>query len=132
MSGRERLHIAVGVIYNQKKDKVLISKRSADVHQGGVWEFPGGKLELQESTEEALSRELFEELGLILEEASPLICFDYDYPSLEVKLDVWKVERWHGELSGREGQEIEWVVVSELKERKFPEANKLILSMLSQ
>ena len=59
-----RLHIAVGVIFSHEKDKVLIAKRPDNVHQGGLWEFPGGKCQDGEDVVLALRRELFEELNL--------------------------------------------------------------------
>lgn len=126
-NSEERLHIAVGVIYSEDKERILISKRLPGAHQGGLWEFPGGKLHTGETAQQALQRELYEELGLVLEQAFPLVCFDYDYPALKVKLDVWQVDRWRGAITGKEGQEVAWVSIVDLSEYEFPEANKLIL-----
>ncbi len=132
MHDAERLHIALGVIFNPAKDKVLIARRPEHVHQGGLWEFPGGKLAHAENAEDALKRELSEELGLLLRQAKPLICFEHDYPALKVRLDVWTVEEWQGEPHAKEGQKIEWVTTFQLKEREFPAANRRILSAISR
>jgi len=130
MNDGRRLPIALAVIFNRKKDKVLLSKRPEHVHLGGLWEFPGGKVFAGESTEQALRRELYEELGVLVQKASPLLCFDHDYPDLKLRLDVWTVEQWRGRPEAREGQEIEWLMISRLKERRFPPANQCILSLL--
>ncbi|MFQ5659085.1 MAG: Nudix family hydrolase [Gammaproteobacteria bacterium] len=126
----DRLHIAVGVIFNKSRDKVLLSRRSDDVPQGGLWEFPGGKLLPGEGVEEALARELFEELDLVIHHAQPLIVIDHDYPLQSVTLDVWTIDKWDGEVTGREGQLIEWVSLEGLSERKFPGANHSIISAI--
>ena len=135
MKHRERLPVALGVIFNHAGDKVLLSKRPQHVHLGGLWEFPGGKLHHGESSEQALRRELYEELGLVVEKASPLMCLEHDYPALKVRLDVWTVEQWQGKPGGRLGQEIEWVMLARLArlgERRFPVASRYIVSSLSE
>ena len=126
--GAERLHIAVGVIYNDARDRILLARRPAHSDHGGLWEFPGGKRDPGESIDAALRRELYEELGLIVERAAPLLVIDHDYPGQAVKLDVWEVNGWHGEAAGKEGQQVEWVPVSELSRRRFPAANRAIIS----
>lgn len=126
----ERLHIAVGVIFNSARDKVLISRRQEHVHQGGLWEFPGGKCQSGEDIRNALLRELQEELGLYVDRAQPFLQVEHDYQKHRVKLDVWCVYQWHGNLSGKEGQLIEWVDISLLNERQFPEANSIIIESL--
>jgi len=123
----KRLHIAVGVILNQDKDKVLLALRPKNVQQGGLWEFPGGKLEAEEEVVTALKRELFEELNLMVDKCRPLILIDHDYPTHMVRLDVWCVSQWHGEITGKEDQSIEWVDISKLKSKDFPEANQKIV-----
>ena len=126
------LHVAVGVIKNNK-NQVLLSRRSSNVHQAGLWEFPGGKLKPGETLREALSRELNEELGLTVNSAEPLIKIYHDYEKYSVLLDVWHVDSWEFDLSdhngqyGKEDQEIEWVNISSLGARGFPAANKPII-----
>ncbi|MBI2970360.1 MAG: Nudix family hydrolase [Gammaproteobacteria bacterium] len=127
-----RRHIAVGVVYNAARDRVLIAKRPPSSAHGGLWEFPGGKLRSGEKVEQALRRELFEELNLVVDYASPLLRIDHDYPGTSVRLDVWTVEGWHGEIGAREGQELEWVSLGGLGEREFPEANRAIIEALKR
>lgn len=126
----ERLHIAVGVIFNQQKDKVLIARRPDNVHQGGLWEFPGGKCQADEDVVTALKRELLEELNLMVDICQPLISINHDYPQQQVNLDVWSVLDWHGDIYGKEGQAIEWVAISQLSQRHFPPANKQIINLV--
>ncbi|MFT5425838.1 MAG: 8-oxo-dGTP diphosphatase [Gammaproteobacteria bacterium] len=126
------MHVAVGVIRNNK-NQVLLSRRSATVHQPDLWEFPGGKLETGETVSEALSRELHEELALTVKSAQPLIQIHHDYHEYSVLLDVWNVDSWDlnsfdvNERVGKEGQIIEWVDIQKLDERDYPEANKPII-----
>lgn len=126
-----RQQIAVGVIYNTARDRVLIARRRPKAAHGGLWEFPGGKLRTNESPEDALRRELLEELNLVIDHATPLVRVDHDYPDASVRLDVWSVDSWHGEITGREGQQIEWVSLGTLKHREFPEANRAIIESLN-
>ncbi len=115
------IHVAVGVIV--RGDRVLLSKRHVDAHQGGKWEFPGGKVEQGEDVSDALVRELEEELDITPTEFHPLIRVRHDYPDCSVLLDVWRVASFFGTEHGREGQELAWVDVSELGSLDFPAAN---------
>lgn len=127
MTGDKKpLHVAVGVI-NNSKGQILLSKRSDDVHQGGLWEFPGGKLEPGESVQQALQRELEEELGIQVNNAIPLIKICHQYTDLTVLLDVWRVTEFSGKVSGREGQTIKWVGGQHLSAYDFPAANLPII-----
>lgn len=103
--------------------RVLISRRADDAHQGGLWEFPGGKLEAGEDARDALQRELVEEVGIHITHARPLIRVRHDYPDKSVLLDVWRVDGFEGEAHGREGQPLQWVVPESLGEYDFPAAN---------
>ncbi len=124
------VHVAVGVIRHQ--NKILISKRLIGAHQGGLWEFPGGKVEARETTQQALSRELHEELGIIVGRISPLLCVKHAYTDKIVGLDVWLVELFDGEPEGREGQLWRWVDIKKLRNFKFPKANQYILEFILQ
>jgi 8-oxo-dGTP diphosphatase len=116
------LHVAVGIVRNTNGD-VLIAKRAENLHQGGLWEFPGGKVELGETVEQALKRELFEELGINIEKIAPLIKIHHAYSDRNVLLDVWQVNSFSGEAYGKEMQPVCWVPVGQLKNYPFPEAN---------
>ncbi len=121
------LQVAVGVI-KDKTGNVLISLRHDKAHQGGLWEFPGGKVESGETVEQALARELKEELDISVGDLSPLIQIKHQYTDLNVLLDVWTVSSFSGQAKGCEGQEIKWVSQNELSDYCFPEANIPIIA----
>ncbi|TVZ39993.1 8-oxo-dGTP diphosphatase [Alteromonadaceae bacterium 2753L.S.0a.02] len=124
-----QIHVAVGVIVDPA-GQVLLSCRQAGQHLAGFWEFPGGKVEPGESVEQALSRELEEELGIVVQNSEPLIQIPYTYPEKTVLLDVHVVSHYTGKVRSREGQPLNWVAVSQLGSVKFPPANKPIVSAL--
>lgn len=125
----KHLHVAAAVVRNEKGE-ILIARRPATVDQGGLWEFPGGKLAPYETGRQALDRELCEEVGIQVEKASPLIRVHHRYPERAVLLDVWQVDAFSGEAYGREGQAVRWVKEEDLVQYSFPEANKPILKAL--
>ena len=124
---RPALHVAAAVISNADGE-ILIARRADHLHQGGLWEFPGGKIEGGEKVSQALQRELHEELGIDICAASPLIRIHHDYPDRRVLLDVWRVYRFTGEAHGREGQPIAWVSPGQLDDYEFPAANTAIVT----
>lgn len=124
------LKVAVGIIKNQNGE-VLISKRANNTHQGGLWEFPGGKVEAGEDTNKALKRELLEELNITVVSSRPLIKVTHQYSDLKVCLDVSVVDSFQGDAQGMEGQPIEWVTTENLKNYSFPEANLAIINTLA-
>ncbi len=130
MKADKYLHVAVGVI-RDSAGNILISLRHDAAHQGGLWEFPGGKVEAGESVEQALKRELKEELDISITELTPLIQIKHQYTDLNVLLDVWTVKRFKGEAKGCEGQAIKWLGCEQLQHFSFPEANKPIISAVS-
>ncbi|HHJ15983.1 MAG TPA: Nudix family hydrolase [Gammaproteobacteria bacterium] len=123
------LHVAVAAIVNEHNE-VLVSLRPDHVHQGGLWEFPGGKLEAGESVQDALRREIHEELGIEILRQRPLIQVPHRYPEHDVLLDVWKIEAFNGEPHGREGQPVEWRAIEQLRGSDFPVANRPIIRAL--
>jgi len=125
-----RIHVAAAAIFDDR-GRVLISQRPPHVHQGGLWEFPGGKLEPGETAAAALRREVREELGITVESARPLIRVTHDYPDKAVLLDVWRVDGFSGTPAGCEGQAIEWVNVEGLGDFRFPAANSPIIKAVS-
>tara|TARA_R110002110_G_scaffold91264_2_gene237587 strand:- start:211672 stop:212079 length:408 start_codon:yes stop_codon:yes gene_type:complete len=123
------VHVAVGVIVDDQ-DRVLLSRRSPNAHQGGLWEFPGGKLEAGESVARALSRELLEELGIEVQSSSALLEVSHDYGDKHVVLDVHLVWEFSGEPHGAENQPLAWVPLEELPKYAFPAANAAIVEAL--
>jgi 8-oxo-dGTP diphosphatase len=121
------IHVAAAVIVN-RAGEVLLALRPKEKHQGGLWEFPGGKVEPGEEVLAALQRELQEELGIAVSQARPLIRVQHRYPDKAVLLDVWRVEGFEGAPHGCEGQPIEWVAPEALPLRPFPAANLPIVT----
>ena len=122
----KRIHVVAAVI--ERGNDILIARRPDHVHQGGKWEFPGGKLEAGESAFAGLVREIHEELGIAVTEADSLIRIAHDYPDKQVLLDVWRVHAFDGEPVGCEGQQIRWVARDTLQEYEFPAANVPIVT----
>ncbi|WP_353407722.1 8-oxo-dGTP diphosphatase MutT [Pseudoteredinibacter isoporae] len=126
---KKQIHVMVGVIWGQNQE-ILLAKRPEHLHQGGLWEFPGGKLEAGEEALLGLSRELREELAIEVTRASPLMEVKHDYGDKQVFLDIWQVTEFEGEARGVEGQELRWVPLSELEQYEFPAANVAIIERL--
>lgn len=127
----QTIHVAVGVI--ERDQQVLVAKRAKHKHQGGCWEFPGGKVEPQETVLEALARELKEELAITIQadQCHKLCDVKHQYDDLEVWLDVWRVALAPSEApEGAEGQEILWQPLATLAQLNFPAANQEILKAL--
>ncbi|WP_162062488.1 8-oxo-dGTP diphosphatase MutT [Vibrio taketomensis] len=123
----KRIHIVAAVIFNQDQSQIFITKRPDDKHKGGFWEFPGGKVEAGESIEQAMVRELQEEIGITVTEQVLFEHLEYDYPEKSLKFDFITVTNFSGQPYGREGQQGEWVSIADLANYQFPEANVPIL-----
>jgi len=119
---REPMHVAVGII-RDRQGNILLTRRAKQAHQGGLWEFPGGKLEMGEDIRQALRRELLEELGLEVKDAEPLIKISHDYGDRRVLLDVWDVTAYSGVETACEGQAMRWTAPGRLADLAFPAAN---------
>jgi 8-oxo-dGTP diphosphatase len=126
----DRVHVMAAALVDAR-GRVLLQRRAASAHQGGLWEFPGGKLEAGEGREQGLIRELEEELGVRPRSMRPLISIAHDYPDRRVLLDVWRVDRWHGEVSAKEGQPLAWVLPAQLNNYEFPAADRAVLNALN-
>ena len=122
------IHVAVGLVLDD--DRVFVAQRNKNAHQGGLWEFPGGKVDAGETVEAALSRELNEELGIFVDYAEPVMQIKHDYTDKIVLLDVWQIARYRGEPSGCEGQPVKWLAINELLAEQFPAANQAIVDWL--
>ena len=122
----ERVRVAVGVICQGRQ--LLLSKRRQDAHQGGLWEFPGGKIESGETAGTALHRELQEELGIQVQCSEPLLEVRHDYADRQVSLEARWVSQFSGQVVAREGQPLRWVSATQLCEIDFPAANRPIVA----
>lgn len=122
------LHVAVGILSDG--NKVFVTRRFPDSHQGGKWEFPGGKVEPGENALSALQRELREELGIEVLAADPSMQVRHAYHDRHVLLDVWRITDYRGAPHGREGQEARWAALPDLMRLEFPAADRPILRRL--
>lgn len=104
---RKLVHVAVGVLL-QADGRFLLTSRPAGKAYEGYWEFPGGKIEAGETVEQALCRELQEEIGVTITSTHPWRTSVVDYPHALVQLHFCKVNTWQGDLHMREGQHYSW------------------------
>ena len=128
-NSNKAINVAVGVI--KKQDKYFVCRRLAHQHQGNKWEFPGGKVDAGETIEQALYRELKEEIGISACNATTLTQIDFNYPDKNVSLHVFLVSEFSGSPTGLEGQESIWVDYESLCKLEFPDANRIILEKLA-
>jgi 8-oxo-dGTP diphosphatase len=138
------LHVLVGVIENVHGE-VLVTQRQPGKRFAGYWEFPGGKREPGEQPREALCRELAEELGIVVQVAQPIMCFEDPFADCPILLDVWHVTEFSGKFTqsdsaadiesatarGCEGQPLRWADQLILSQLQFPPANQRIFKRLS-
>lgn len=128
---KKRVWISAGIILNSSHEKVFITQRAAKAHQGGLWEFAGGKVELGETAEQAVIRELDEEVGIQATEVEHLMKLEHDYPDKALEFDFFLIRSFNGEPFGKEGQPGQWVRVEELVDYPFPAANVPVLERLT-
>ncbi len=121
--------IGVAVIINQQ-GCILIDRRKPQGEMGGLWEFPGGKIEANETVEECIVREIREELAIEIAVCDRLIEINHTYDTFKVTLFVYHCQYLSGEPQPIECEEIRWVELSELKNYQFPQANSQIIDTL--
>ncbi|MBE9141771.1 A/G-specific adenine glycosylase [Planktothrix mougeotii] len=121
--------IGVAVIWNEQ-NQILIDKRPAKGLLGGLWEFPGGKLEAGETLEECIKREIQEELAIEIEVQDHLITIEHAYTHFKVTLNVYHCRYMSGEPQPLECDEIRWVTLDEIEQFPFPKANEKIIAAL--
>ncbi|WP_370584653.1 A/G-specific adenine glycosylase [Oculatella sp. LEGE 06141] len=123
--------IGVGVIWNDR-GQILIDRRRQSGLLGGLWEFPGGKIEPGETVEACIQREILEELGIEIEVGDRLITIDHAYSHFRVTLNVHHCRHVGGEPTPIECDEVRWVTLAELDQYPFPKANTQIIAALHQ
>ncbi|TYT72450.1 8-oxo-dGTP diphosphatase MutT [Microcystis aeruginosa] len=121
--------IGVAVIRDDR-DLILIDRRLAKGLLGGFWEFPGGKIEGNETVQECIKREILEEIGIEIAVDSHLITIDHTYSHFRVNLQVYNCRYLSGEARAIECEEIRWVTIEELDNYTFPAANQEIIRAL--
>ncbi|TRU85553.1 MAG: 8-oxo-dGTP diphosphatase MutT [Microcystis novacekii Mn_MB_F_20050700_S1] len=121
--------IGVAVI-RDNRDLILIDRRLAKGLLGGFWEFPGGKIEGNETVQECIKREILEEIGIEIAVDSHLITIDHTYSHFRVNLQVYNCRYLSGQARAIECEEIRWVTINELDNYTFPAANQEIIRAL--
>lgn len=121
--------IGIAIVQNEL-EQFLISHRQVGQHLAGKWEFPGGKVEEGETIEEAMLRELHEEVGLIGTAFSLFDSLNFQYEKLDLTLHFYLISQFDGIAASKEGQEIKWVKAEKLVEYDFPKANLSIINKL--
>ncbi|MEM9163165.1 MAG: A/G-specific adenine glycosylase [Cyanobacteria bacterium P01_F01_bin.4] len=124
-------HIGVAVIYGDD-GRILIDRRKQEGLLGGLWEFPGGKIEPNESVEDCVRREIQEELGIEIEVQDRLITIEHAYTHFKVTLNVFNCTHLSGTPQPIECDEVKWVSLDEIDEYPFPKANGQIIAAMKQ
>ena len=112
--------------------RILIAQRPHGKALAGLWEFPGGKIDPQERPEQALIRELHEELGIVVKEPclAPLTFASYAYPDFHLLMPLYICRRWEGLVQPRENQAVKWVMARELRSYPMPPADEPLIPAL--
>jgi len=123
------IDVAAGILMDEH-GRVLLMQRLPGKHLAGLWEFPGGKVEEGETVEQALVRELDEELGIEVRACAPVISLPWHYPGKAVRLHALRVTEWTGEPRAREGHPLQWVRADAMDAAQMPPADAPILTAL--
>ena len=124
------IEVSVGVILNDEKTHVYVTKRKKNQHLAGLWEFPGGKIEAGETAFDAIKRELLQEVDIIVKKATYLDSFVFKYPDKKVDLHFYVIDKYLNTPQPQEGQEMMCIEISKLKALAMPEANTYVIDQL--
>jgi 8-oxo-dGTP diphosphatase len=127
-----RLVLVAACALIDAEGRVLIAQRPRGKSMAGLWEFPGGKIEPDESPEQTVVREMREELGIIIQESalSPFVFASHSYPEFHLLMPLFLCHRWEGEPQSHEGQTIAWVKPADLSEYPMPPADLPLIPLL--
>jgi 8-oxo-dGTP diphosphatase len=127
-----RLLLVVAVALIDADNRILLAQRPQGKSLAGLWEFPGGKLDRGERPEEALIRELHEELGIEVKEAclAPLTFASHAYDDFHLLMPLYVCRRWQGFVTAREGQGLKWVLARDLRKYAMPPADAPLIPAL--
>lgn len=126
---RAIVHVVAGVIMDAR-GRILLARRTEGRDLAGLWEFPGGKIDPGETPEQALVRELREELGIETRVGDPLIAVSQQYPHKRLRLDVRRIAAWSGAIKGLDGQALAWVPPHKLASYAMPDADRPVVAAL--
>jgi 8-oxo-dGTP diphosphatase len=127
----QRLRVAAGIL-RDPRGRVLITERVGGGPFQGMWEFPGGKIGDGETPEQALARELLEELGVELGAAKRFMHLEHDYPDRSVSIHFFLVSGWANDPAGLEGQALRWVAPKSLVDHDILPADRPVIDALQQ
>ena len=126
-----KIHVAAGILFDAN-GRILITDRSRANAMQEFWEFPGGKLASGESADDALRRELAEELGIEIHSFEHFRSLEHDYPGVRVSIDFYIVREWQGTPSGMEGQVLQWLKPSQVPSDLLLPADGPLLEVLQK
>jgi 8-oxo-dGTP diphosphatase len=129
-----KLLLVAAVALVDAKGRVLLAKRPMNKTLGGLWEFPGGKIETGESPEEGLKRELLEELDIIIDEDNlkPISFVSFCYEDFHLFMPLWALRIWENEPRSCEGQELAWVDIADIEKYPMPPADVPLIGRLRE
>ena len=130
--GPVKLLLVSAVIMIDIDGRILLARRPEGKSMAGLWEFPGGKVEEDETPERALIRELDEELNIDVTEAclAPFVFASHTYPDFHLLMPTFLCRRWDGILTAQEGQTLKWVKIQDLGNYDMPPADEPLIAMI--
>jgi 8-oxo-dGTP diphosphatase len=126
-----RIRVAAGIL-RDVEGRVLLAERINDISFRGLWEFPGGKIDPSEAPEAGLSRELTEELGIVVTKLERLASVEHDYPDRLVHIDFFLVTEWCDEVRAMDGQALRWVLPENINHDEILPADVEVIEALSR
>ncbi len=129
-----KLVLVVAIALQDAEGRYLLAQRPEGKSMAGLWEFPGGKVESGETPENALIREIFEELGVEIAEKhlKPITFTSFAYPSFHLLMPLYRCRTWTGDVQSKEGQSFVWVAPKSLHDYPAPEADHFLFDVLSE